>query len=223
MKKIRKENKKENNYIYFVLAILGIVFVLAGRSYTSYQASREQQVQKDIAREIIRFHVIANSDSANDQELKLKVKEKVVLQLQSNLKEAKNIDQARKIIQSQLNKIEGTALKVMEKNGYSYTAHAYLTKATFPIKVYGDMVFPAGEYEALRVELGHAEGKNWWCVMFPTLCYVDGTYSVVPDKSKEKLKEVLSKEEYESLLIENKENVKIDFKILEWWESLVKK
>jgi stage II sporulation protein R len=217
-----KKIKKENNYIYIALAMLGILFVLLGRSYTSYEATRELQVQRDIAKEIIRFHVIANSDSTNDQELKLKVKEKVVSQLQRKLEDAKDINQARKIIHSQLDQIEETALKVMDKNGYTYTAHAYLTKAAFPIKVYGDMVFPAGEYEALRVELGHAEGKNWWCVMFPTLCYVDGTYSVVPDQSKQKLKKVLTKEEYESLLIENKEKVKIDFKILDWWKSVTK-
>ncbi|MDE7051390.1 MAG: stage II sporulation protein R [Lachnospiraceae bacterium] len=74
-----------------------------------------------------------------------------------------------------------------------------LEERYFPVKSYGDLVFPAGNYKALCVEIGEAKGRNWWCVLFPSLCFVDETYAVVPDSSKEKLKETLSDEEYESL------------------------
>lgn len=215
-----KKRERSRNYIYYLLFVLGVILFFAGKSFSAYNQARDVQFQEDVAREIIRFHIIANSDSRQDQALKLQVKEKVVSQLQQALKNAGSIGQARKIILSQLTEIEDTARDVMKKNGYSYDATASLTKGMFPVKVYGDMVFPAGEYQALRVELGGAAGKNWWCVMFPTLCYVDGTYSVVPDKSKEKLQSVLTEEEYEALLIENKDKVEIRFRIMDWLKSI---
>ena len=88
------------------------------------------------------------------------------------------------------------------------------------MKQYGDMTFPAGEYKALKVNIGRHEGKNWWCVMYPTLCFVDSTYQIVPEESKEKLKENLSKEEYESLLTKG-EGVEYGFKIVDFLTGLL--
>ena len=84
---------------------------------------------------------------------------------------------------------------LLEENGFDYEARAALGQAVFPIKMYGDLAFPAGEYEALRIELGRAEGKNWWCVMFPTLCYVDEAKEEITEENKEKFKEILTEEE----------------------------
>ena len=89
----------------------------------------------------------------------------------------------------------------------------------FPVKVYGDLTFQAGKYEALDVVLGDARGRNWWCVMFPSLCFVDGTYSIVPDNSKEKLQKVLTKEEYETISENETLKVQYAFKVTEWWNS----
>ena len=155
--------------------------------------------QEEIAEEIIRLHVIADSDKGCDQRLKLQVKEAVVTELRKKLSEAKNIEEARSIICENLEGIETISNTVIRENGFSYKAKASLGQAVFPIKRYGDLTFPAGEYEALRIQLGKAEGKNWWCVMFPTLCFVDEAKQEITEENKEKFKEILTEEEYESI------------------------
>ena len=202
------------------IIIFCIILAAAGSLYIAGRSAEADATQKDIAKEIIRFHVIANSDSDEDQALKIKVKNAVVKELQEKLKNAGTIDDAREIMIGQLEGIEETASAVMREEGCRYGAKASLVQRTFPVKIYGDMAFPAGEYEALQIKLGKAEGKNWWCVMFPTLCFVDGTYSIVPEESKEKLEHVLTEEEYQSLLIKNTGKITIKWKWKEWLKQL---
>lgn len=98
--------------------------------------------------------------------------------------------------------------------------HAELTNTRFPEKTYGDCTFPAGNYDALRITIGEAKGKNWWCVLFPSLCFVDTVHGVVPEESKELLKNVLTEEEYESLFTPGKSEYKVRWKAAEIWQSL---
>jgi stage II sporulation protein R len=210
--------KEKENKISLILVLL-FLFVLSV-AFAKNENKKSDRLQEGIAKEIIRFHVIANSDSKEDQKLKLEIKEVVVKKLQGSLKSVKNINEARDIIDQELDNIEKIASEIAKEKGYTYKASAELTKCTFPIKKYGDMIFPPGEYETLRVKIGQSEGKNWWCVMFPTLCFIDGTYSVVPKESKEELKMVLTKEEYESLLTQGKNKVTVKFKIVELWMKL---
>lgn len=172
-------------------------------------------IQEGIAKEIIRFHVLANSDSDEDQALKLKVKNAVVEGLKEPLEEAENIEEARNIVNQNISLVTQIALNIIKEEGYDYGVNVNLSDTYFPTKIYGDMTFPPGIYEALRIEIGEAKGKNWWCVMFPPLCFVDGTYSVVPEKSKEQLKYVLTEDEYASLAKEGKLKVKAKFKVQE--------
>lgn len=177
----------------------------------------KEKIQQSIANEVIRFHVIANSDSIQDQNIKLKVKEEIIEEIQSNLKEVNTVEQARVVLLEHITWIEKKANQILQEKGMKYQAKVSLGQRRFPIKLYGDMTFPAGTYEALTVELGKGNGKNWWCVMFPSLCIVDGTYQVVPEKSKNQLKKVLSVEEYDSLL-HSSNRVHIKFKIAELWK-----
>lgn len=177
-----------------------------------------EELQKGIATEILRFHVIANSDSTEDQALKLIIKDALVKSLQPSLQNAKDITEARNILKENLTELENISNSIIKEHGFTYTASASLEQGYFPLKVYGDLSLPPGEYEAVRVELGSAQGKNWWCVMFPPLCFVDSTYSVVPDSSKEELKKVLTDEEYEAVFSNKKVDVKVKFKLLEWLE-----
>ena len=96
-----------------------------------------------------------------------------------------------------MDEIEEVAKEIVKREGYTYSIHAEVTTCDFPDKTYGDITFPAGEYEALRVEIGEAKGQNWWCVLFPNLCFIDAVHAVVPDKGKEELKEVLEEDTYE--------------------------
>lgn len=156
--------------------------------------------QEHIASEILRLHVIANSDVREDQSIKLKVKDQVVLVLREKLNGIDNKEDAKKVIFENLTLVEEIARTVMVSEGYDYAAKASLGFCDFPIKQYGDLSFPAGRYEALRIQLGKGEGKNWWCVMFPSLCYVDETYDIITEKNKEQFRDILTEEEYNSLL-----------------------
>ena len=167
--------------------------------------------------------MIANSDANVDQEVKLVVKDKVVKYMQGKLADASTREEAKKIMKDEIPAIKKIAQKTVKKEGYGYSCDVIYHKRNFPIKVYGDLTFPAGEYEALDVILGSAQGKNWWCVMFPTLCFVDGTYSIVPDDSKQQLKEVLTEEEFKAISSEKNVKVKYTFKLKEWYDKIMNK
>lgn len=124
---------------------------------------------------VVRFHVIANSDSSADQELKLAVRDEVLAYLRPELENVQDKETAAQIIQSRLPQIEDVAAGVLRSQGCSDQVKAYYGVFDFPARTYGDKTFPAGKYEALRVVLGAGEGKNWWCCLFPPLCYVDLT------------------------------------------------
>lgn len=204
------------------LKIAGIVMMVAVTGVLMHfykEATDGRREQRAIAEQIIRLHVIANSDTEEDQELKMKVKETIVTYLRGEMQDASSVDEARQAIVEHLPEIEEIATEKMRAEGYDYSAEATLGESYFPVKEYGDLTFPAGDYEALRVRLGSSEGRNWWCVMYPSLCFVDSTYQVVPDTSKEQLKQSLTEEEYNSLL-EGGDDVSYSWKLVEWIQSL---
>lgn len=170
-----------------ILIVVLILIVLNLSSCANVKSGQDfnlnnELVYEDIVNEIIRFHVIANSDSDEDQSLKLKVRDKVVEFVSSSLRNCESLDDARNFLISNKSEIESIAKSVVDENGYSYNVTSTLSKENFPDKVYGDVVFPQGEYEAYRILIGEAKGQNWWCVMFPPLCFVDGTKEVVDSK-----------------------------------------
>lgn len=188
--------------------ILLLIVVIAGAFVGTYVAGEihTANIQEEIAKELIRFHVRANSDSEEDQALKLKVKNAIVLFLEKELENATTLDEARNILYDDMGAITEIALDVIEEEGYEYNVDVYFEEDYFPLKVYGDMAFPPGVYEAFRVDIGGAEGKNWWCVLYPPLCFVDSAYSVVPDDTKQKFEDVLSDEAYGAIMSEECDN-----------------
>lgn len=185
-------------------------------------AQAKINMQHSIADEIIRLHVLANSDSPQDQQLKLKVKSRIVEEMQQRLEGITDLAKARTAILSSIPSLEEAAKSVIAEEGYAYSVTGKLEQTWFPEKTYGDMTFPAGKYEALRIQIGAAGGRNWWCVLFPSLCFVDETYAVVPEDSKDRLKDSLSEDEYDMLLDDEETDVKIGFRIGEWWDSITK-
>lgn len=212
--KNKKSGNKTRGIVLLCICVIGLVYCGLHRN------DGGTSVQQGIAKEIIRFHVIANSDDEVDQQVKIKVKNQLVKYMQKELKGVKSKANAKKIMKEKMPQIKAIAKKTIKQEGYQYTCDVKYHKRTFPVKVYGDLTFPAGEYEALDVVLGNAEGKNWWCVMFPTLCFVDGTYSVVPDESKELLKNVLTEQEYKTISEDEGITVEYALKIVEWWKQL---
>ena len=118
----------------------------------------------------------------------------------------------------QLDDFQKIANEVISKNGFNYSAKVQIGNFAFPTKTYGDISLPAGYYDALKVELGKAEGKNWWCVMFPSLCFVDINNGIVPEESKEELQSSLLEEDY-NLISSNNSEYKLKFKIVELFEN----
>lgn len=166
---------------------------------------------------ILRFHVRANSDTEEDQALKMAVKEDVVTMLKPLLEDCADVSESKQVIVANLQNIYTTAVNTITEQGYDYPVKVYVTEEEFPAKTYGDLTFPAGKYQALRVDIGKAEGQNWWCVMFPPLCFVDESTAVVDANGKEMLKENLTKEEYEALFANG--NIEGKSKIWEWIKS----
>lgn len=211
---MKEYNRKKEKLWMLFLGMLVVIFV-----GLHIETNRTHTLQQGIAAEIIRFHVLANSDSEEDQKLKRKVKDEVVSFMQEKLKNVTKKEQAEQVIQAHMDEIKKVAEMVTKKEGNGESVTTALTRKDFPVKVYGDTVFPAGNYETLQIEIGSAKGKNWWCVMFPSLCMVDESYAVVPKEAKEKLRENLTEEEYESIQMEQN-SVKYRLKIVEIWDNL---
>ncbi|KMT22816.1 stage II sporulation protein R [Clostridium cylindrosporum] len=161
---------------------------------------------------VVRFHVLANSDSNLDQGVKIKVKDNVIKYVQPLLKNSKSIDESKEILENNKANIINLANKVLKQNGQTYTARAEIGRFDFPVKSYGDIVFPSGEYDAFRIILGEGEGKNWWCVMFPPLCFVDVKNAVADEEMEKELKKVLTDDELKSIT-QNKAKDKTKFKL----------
>ena len=185
------------------IGIAVLICVIAGLSnqrLDSQAVSKNSLTnQQEISDQVLRFHIRAVSDKEEDQQLKLKVKTQVVSYLQWLLADCRSKESCEKKIEKNLDMIEKMSASICQKEGKSVKVHAYLTREEFPMKQYGDMIFPSGIYDALRVDLGEAKGKNWWCMMYPSLCMVDGVIEEVPLESKEELKRNLSEEAYDSL------------------------
>lgn len=150
-------------YIFELSIAIGLIAAL---SLGAYAKSR----QSDIAGKLIRLHVIANSDSEEDQALKIKVRDAVLTSVTEKTHGAKTVAESEKILKSSLSEINKAAQEEIKRQGYSYTSKTALENTYFPTKEYGSFALPAGDYEALRVIIGSGEGKNWWCVLFPPLC-----------------------------------------------------
>ena len=123
-------------------------------------------LQRDMSQKVLRFHVLANSDSQTDQALKCAVRDRVGTMMAEKLQNADSLEESTDVVTENLQEIETCAANVIRENGYDYPVHAALETCAFPEKSYGDYTFPSGTYEALRVVIGSGEGHNWWCVMY---------------------------------------------------------
>ena len=162
-------------------------------------SSKENELQKNIASQIVRFHVRANSDSDSDQQLKLKVKDEIITYLRPMLEKSKSLEESKQILSRHTDDIKSKAESVLKKEGSTQSVSVYFENSYFPMKTYGDVTFPPGVYEAFRIDIGESTGRNWWCVLYPPLCFVDATYGVLPQDSKDTLKNILTDEEYNAI------------------------
>jgi stage II sporulation protein R len=155
-----------------VKKIIGIITILAF-SYAAGSVYTAAQIP--LAESVLRLHVVANSDDPCDQQLKLEVKDKIVALMGTELEQAHDRDEARQIAIANLPRIQATATDVIKAKGYNYPVQVTVGEYPFPTKSYGNITFPPGNYQAVRVVIGAGQGKNWWCVLFPPLCLVSSS------------------------------------------------
>ena len=173
-------------------------------------------LQPSIASKILRFHVLANSDMQEDQAVKERVRDAVGLYLKPLLEEAEDLEETKQIVDENMDDIIAVAERTLQENGYDYSVSARITRTDFPEKSYGMYTFPAGEYEALQIVLGEGEGQNWWCVLYPNMCFRGSVFEVVEEEAGEALREVLSPWEYADVFDSGK--VQLRFKFLEFFQ-----
>lgn len=188
-----------------------LLLILAGGCLWKYQEFQMQQMQQEIAEKILRFHVRANSDSSGDQALKLKVRDAVGALMQQELAGVDDRSECGRIVQEHLTQIIQTAEQTIWQEGYTYPVTAQIETVEFPQKTYGSYIFPAGEYQALDVVIGSGKGQNWWCVMYPNMCFHGAVYEVVDEDAKKSLKKVLSEDEYDAVLKSGKYRVRFKY------------
>lgn len=196
-----------------IIFLLSAFIIVSAVSYVS-------AVSNNISNSVFRLHVIANSDSDEDQKLKYIVRDNLIQYMNTLTKNITSKEDAIKIAKEHEQDFYNIAVKTIKDNGYDYDVKIEIGNSYFPTKYYGDISLPAGYYDALKVEIGESAGHNWWCVMFPPLCFVDMSTGIVPDESKQTMKDNLPEEEY-ALISEsnNNSNLSFKFKLIEFFSK----
>lgn len=212
--------KKKLNFILILTILVFIYIALLSFNYS-------KAVSSNLSDSVFRLHIIANSDSSADQELKLKVRDNIINYMNTLTSSSSDKKDVISMVNNHLDSFKEIALNTIKENGYNYDVNIEIGNFHFPTKSYGDISFPAGNYDALKIEIGDAIGQNWWCVLFPPLCFVNSSTGVVPDDSKNTLKENINSESYEIISEGNNSNdntsdIKIKFKIIEFFNNFTK-
>ena len=213
MKKFLKLFKNPKLKAIIILSVLLFLYT------TICAISYAENVSTDIAESVFRLHILANSDSQEGQELKIKVRNALLEYMNSLCSECTSKEEAITLVELNQEKFREIALNTIQQNGYNYDVKINIGNFQFPTKNYGDISLPAGFYDALRVEIGEAKGQNWWCVMFPPLCFVDISSGIVPDESKKLMEDNLSEEEFALVSDNANTEIQFKFKILEFFTN----
>ena len=213
MKKVLNfmKNPKLRNFSLIVFLLFIYVFICA-QNYVS-------AVSNNLSDAVFRLHVLANSDSAEDQALKLKVRDSLLNYMNDICSNCTTKEEAISLANENKKNFQQIAEQTISENGYNYPVKINIDNFYFPTKNYGDITLPAGFYDALRVEIGEAKGKNWWCVMFPSLCFIDVSSGIVDDSAKENLEKNLEEESYSIISDKNNSEIKLKFKLIELFEE----
>lgn len=196
------KNEKIKKYI----RIVAITAILSAGCIMFAGAVYSHKVFNDITDNVVRLHVIANSDNKEDQILKLKVRDAVVEYSKQSMQNCNSSDEAIRYLQENCDDIEAVAKECLRREGSNYDACVSVGTHKFPSKNYGKYCFPEGEYQALRVVIGEGVGKNWWCVLFPPLCYVSENAVSVSENAETALKNNISNEAFDTIDGEQKNN-----------------
>ncbi|TCT26390.1 stage II sporulation protein R [Melghiribacillus thermohalophilus] len=198
---------------WIMLGLIGLIFFVHTQpGYGSIDPSSSVKVIPD---EAIRLRILAHSNSEEDQTLKRAVRDRVNQEITTWVEHLTSIEHARNLIESRIDEINGIVGDVLDKYGSQYDYDVKYGQVSFPAKMYGNVLYPPGEYEAILITIGAGKGDNWWCVLFPPLCFLDfsnGT-TVSPDESEKS-------DEKQPETGENNEKVEVKFLVIEWFHQL---
>lgn len=193
---------------------LALLLGLAG-SICFSSLTKTAESRANLEDNVLRLHILANSDSIDDQALKLKVRDRVLEYTSSILENpGDTLEEVEEIVTDHLEELEEIARKLIRGEGYSYDVTAQLVEMEFDDRIYGTLTMPAGEYDALRITIGEAQGQNWWCVMYPSLCVPNACEVTENSKTKETC---FDKDEQE--LLEHHDRYTVKLKCVEWFEK----
>ena len=198
---------KKLKYIFILISLLFCFIFISISSYA-------HTLSENLSDNFFRLHILANSNSEIDQDLKLKVRDGIIEYMNSQELSNYSKEEVITLVKTNLDSYRKVAENIIKENGFNYPVSLEVGTFCFPTKIYGNISLPAGNYEALRINIGQAQGENWWCSLFPPLCFVDISSGVIDDNSKESLKENLSEEEF-AIITSNNGTIKLKFKILE--------
>jgi len=204
--------KEKLKFIFTLIILLSTYIFICAYSYVN-------AVSENLSNNVFRLHVLANSDSQEDQNLKYKIRDSLIEYMNTLSANCSSKEEVIKIANAHIEDFKQIAENTIKNQGYSYSAQVEIGNFEFPTKNYGDVSFPAGYYDALRVKIGKAKGQNWWCVMFPPLCFVDVTTGIVPEESKQELESNLNEEEYQIVSDNESPDIKFKFKLIEFFEQ----
>ncbi len=203
--------------------ILYMTMVMIGAIITIYGQQTEAQGDAVIPNEAVRLRILANSDSPADQALKRAVRDAVNEQITTWVSDLTSFEEAKQVIAQHVPEIEQTVARVLQENKSNQSYKVAFGRVSFPTKIYGSYVYPAGEYDAVLITLGKGEGANWWCVLFPPLCFLDFSTgeAVRPvEKQVEQEKEVDQISE-QPLVVEDEQQIEVKFFVVEVWKKLM--
>lgn len=180
-----------------------------------------ERIQNGISAKVVRFHVLANSDSEADQALKLAVRDRILQEYGALLERCTSKEETLAALENAQQEISETALACVREAGYCYPVRVSLVREEFPFKAYDTLTFPAGIYDALRIEIGAGAGQNWWCVCYPQMCFVDAAWGYPTEESHARLQNALTEEEFliVSAMEQEKAAPKIKLRLVEWWQE----
>lgn len=222
---IIKQNKEHSPlaFLQTILTALLIFFSVLLLLPDRFFAAEPSGASLSLENRILRLHILAAGDDPASQEIKLHVRDAVLSHIRDAVAYANTAKEAEAALSPLLPEIIDIANQTLEACGVSYRASAEITTEFFPIKQYGSLLLPPGEYRALRIVLDEGAGKNWWCMLYPSLCFTEGITATLPEEEKEELKGLLDEEEFETLFSVKETKPKITFRLLELWKKFWKK
>lgn len=202
--------KKIKYFCILSILLFSLVFI----TISSYAIS----VSTDLSNNFFRLHILANSDSEEDQALKLKVRDNIIEYMETLTYDGLSKEEVVTLTQNHLDDFMKIAEETIKKEGFDYKVSLKIDNFYFPTKVYGNISLPAGYYDGLKIEIGEAKGQNWWCSLFPPLCFVDISSGVIDEEAEKNLKNNLSEEDF-AIITSDSETVKLKFKIVEMFSK----